>query len=72
MPLRIIFEIILYLCGMQCLVYRMTFLCGFAHGYLKNSYLENRLIKAIPIVALHDDLSNWNVNNMLSKHCVYF
>jgi hypothetical protein len=50
--------------AMPCL--HMAFLCGFAHGYLKN-----HLIKAIPIVVLHDDLSNWNVNNMLSKHCVY-
>ena len=47
-------------------------LVGFCPWLYSKSYSENRLIKAIPVVALHDDLSNWNVNNLLSKHCVYF
>ena len=33
--LEFMFEIILYLCGMQCF-FSMEFLCDFAHGYLKN------------------------------------
>ena len=55
---------------MPCL--HMAFLCGFFPWVPSKSYSENRLIKDIPIVALHDYLSNWNVNNILSKHCVYF
>ena len=71
MPLRIYFRLS-YISVACNALFTYGILVRFCPWLSLKSYLENHLIKAIPIIALHDYLSSWNVNIMLSKHCVYF
>jgi hypothetical protein len=82
--LKLILEIILYLCGMlaqtssNCsidylvdLVCERLSWCGVPQIYSYISYVGNRLLHVILVIALHDCLTYWSHQESLSMHGGY-